>query len=548
MNEVHSAIVHIAFEEDSKATLSCILSSIRLHLKTVLKDTMKRRRLWLEAYSHKWREYLTNSHGSTSSVRWDNKDNIDEENDELIQEVDSLIIVEDIATNEYFIDLTDASRILWNYELLLHKSRDNDKRGGGSKCTSTPCCAELQEEKLIHMYHQLKPFRSTMNSNLDPNVLISLVEPAAHREQYWDRPLWAWSFEQILWANAIHLIWSGIHRSKTDEDQFHLQTGTGRDPKHMGIHVGVSRTKTLSRLPFIYHTRRSGLFSWVLIDPVLDEDVIAKFLRPLPLNRVLYPSNFALHKRALWALVVLERYGIQTVSDLLNLPHRVILVLLQKQLELVHSNQDTMEDYKETRSIGRCLSWEDLQGVQGVIEYLFYIVKGVSVQENPISSSFINNRNIYPSPSNIVHHIHDTNLILNEAMEIPTVTPSPQMPRIDSDGIDLNVFKQLPPRVRSEVRISLLQKRHLKKNGGTQRQAVLPIKRSLRSKPHCSDKAGKVCCKGTETNEIDSDGIDLTTLSQLPPQIRSEVRSSVLFNRSERSRISSLQQWLKKSG
>ena len=137
-------------------------------------------------------------------------------------------------------------------------------------------------------------------------------------------------------------------------------------------------------------------------------------------------------------------------------------------------------------------------------------------------------------------------------------------PATDSTGIDLGVLYQLPPNIRSEIRISSLLSQRMKKNNGDTTKAKINFKDSVPNSPHSESELDKMNRLGIDLdvlsqlpqsiqseikksslvnnlyfqyesqvesmNDIDCHGIDFNVLSQLPPSIRSEVRASTTLN------------------
>jgi len=534
MNESHTVFAHIAFEDGSegKETLSIILSYLHSHLHTLIHDTIQLRHEWLQAHNDRYLAYVCESSNrfktqgqSTNEIvcMADNKDPIKRlHNDNCSLEIaHSMVHAEAISPTEYFINLSDAAFALWDHELLLHITAlgGASNKGDSVRSNTKKSCLERQEENLTRLYGILRPYQEHTNST-DIDYI-----PAAYTEHYWNRPLWAWHFEQMLLVKALDLFWRGLGNTLETRDE--SNPALSSTFKSRRISVGISRTKTLSRLPFLYHAQRSQCFRWTLIDPILDQKLISKVLKPLSLNSLIYPCTLLLQERCRSAVSILSYHGIQTVSQLLDMPQLIIQSILQNELK-VNTSKAADDNQKHLHNINFTIDQLHI-----TINYLFFIAQGELKQNHGTSYSNLKvNKSCIGSPCSLPPTDTSSN-------KVRMVTPSSpqQLPRLDSNGIDLNVLKQLPPQLRSEVRISYLQQRKPLKKG----QSMLPLKKSAREKAgHNNNMRGEE----VSTTEIDSHGIDLKTLSQLPPQIRSEVRSNVLLNRSRRSRTSVLDRWL----
>jgi len=113
----------------------------------------------------------------------------------------------------------------------------------------------------------------------------------------------------------------------------------------------------------------------------------------------------------------------------------------------------------------------------------------------------------YHPPNKIIMINTKINNLVDGKSDQNMSLPQYQIPRFDSNGFDLNVFEELPHTLRSELRINNMKETRVALG------AVEKKKKKMKKKQIVSP-------------QIDSYGIDLTVLSQLPSNLRSEIRTS----------------------
>lgn len=437
----------------------------------------------------------------------------------LLTEQYLLSHIEFVAPGSVFVDLTSVSILS---ALLSPFPADSNTfhdvgiepfEGGGKWCTSAlnSCCSSDHESACILESH------------------CPLQALAASKSEWWDRPLWAWTWLEIIMAHCAMIA------------QDMLET-LQLDPTCTFCNVSVSTDKFLVQLPCMHRQRfksccretQGGMP--ILIDPEVDADVICR--------------------------VVDEERGRSGGGT----DQEATAALFQKLLERYCYNQDSLvsEDCMvEINDLIRSSQTDVIQTSTRRIVSSGTLHVRAGMHEADIDSDYVKTINEVQNESPIVMVTPEAKRCAKAIADVGCDTsdkclknpPERQRsPQIDSRGIDVTMLSQLPASVRSEARIAVA----LRNNISTARGQKKPNARAClqnwfpRISNQCADKENNNIVIGVvkerKTGWLSTSDIDPDTLRELPEDIQEMIKNELSqgINSSRKRGIDSFFQSIRK--
>lgn len=359
----------------------------------------------------------------------------------------------------------------------------------GDKCCTRaldPCCDSDHESACIH------------------ESRCPLQALAASKHEWWDRPLWAWTWLEIRMAHGAMIAQNMLEALQLD-------------PACTFCNVSVSTDKCLAQLPFMHRQRvksccretQGGMP--ILIEPEVDANVICRVVDELCCR-----SGGGRDQEA--------------TTD-----------VCQKLLERYCCNQDSLvkEDYRvEINDLVRSAKMD-------VIQTSF--TSSVSSRTVPVRAGTpeADVETLYAKTINEVQNESPVVKVTPEAERAEVIADTgcdtsdrglknpperQRSPQIDSRGIDVTMLSQLPASIRSEARIAVA----LRNNISTARGRQKPNARARLQNwfPRISNQcAGKEnnnsvigVAKERKTSWLLTSDVDPDTLRELPDDIQEMIK------------------------
>jgi len=478
---------NLSSENDGAATSQTAVPSDTDNLVQVIKSVLKNRSQSLHATLRHWRlEKNRPCQQSTHKA----KDSSETTYPSTTREHLCAPQIEIKVSGNVFVDITSISLLSALVAPAFSEFHGDDNEWQLMRRHHSSCCTKQQQQQHCPLY--------------------SL---AAFKPEWWDRPLWAWTWKEMILAHGAMLARDIVKALVGD----------------MKWNVVVATDKCVAQLPSIHwHYNKSScrerqFHMPFIIDPAMDSSVIRRVVEK-DMSRAMSETDLELARTC---QQLLEHYFLDK-EDIANKECRD---------EINSLIQSTREDSGRMHS-------PHVEGNEPPIALTPENAKKEVKDEAPIATEVTpesercnqvrtDDKNGECTKAQIDCERGDTERGIDN-VQTRSLTKAPHRPRspqYDSSGIDMTILSQLPASIRSEARIAYA----LSESASISRRRQKPAARG--SLPTWFPRVDKQEGENTVAHSVSSTqrksswltvgDVDPQTLSELPPDIQAMIRSEL---------------------
>lgn len=316
---------------------------------------------------------------------------------------------------------------------------------------------------------------------------------AAAKPEWWDRPLWAWNWRELILAHATIVAQSIVETLSSGEETWNAVISTDKSLAQLvsSLYCRDSRCQ-LPHLPILIESVADGL----VIDRVLKESVANEDPRVARMSQQTLESN----RRCEETLVTKECRD--ETND-------------KAESSQEKSKQNESPIMEETEAEMVCTP-ETVKRVEPKQLDTESVAKVTPEPDRGTKSSAFESKS----------------KVLEARNGCKTEISRPKLPQFDSSGIDVTMLSQLPPSVRSEARIAMA----LSESASISRRKQKPVARGSLAK--FFSRQSKDMAKASQSTTpkwLTAADVDEETLRELPQDIQQMIQKELSSSRETQS-------------